>query len=136
MATTSGAAPLVTKLAIEVSAVAAGNDASFVARAPYAGIVTGVTYVPVTAITGAATNNRTHSVVNKAQDGTGTTSVATLNYASGTDAVAFDENTITLSSTAADKVVAAGDILSVNSTHIGTGIADPGGTMFIEISRD
>lgn len=136
MATTSGASPLVTKLAVEVSAVAAGNDATFVARAPYAGVVTSVTYVPVATVTGAATNNRTVNVVNKAQDGSGAASVASLSFGNGTNATAFDEKAITLTTTAADKVVAAGDILAINSTHVGTGIADPGGTVFIEISRD
>jgi hypothetical protein len=136
MATTSGAAPLVTKLAVEVQALAVGADSTIVARVPYAGKITGVTYAPIVAMTGAATNNRTHAVVNKGQSGSGTTSVASLSYGNGTDAAAFDEKTITLTTTAADKVVAAGDILAVSSTHVGTGIADPGGTMFIEISRD
>ncbi len=129
-------APLVQKFEAEIPAAAAGADASQVVRAPWAGTVTAVTYAPVAAITGAATNNRTVSLINHAQDGTGSTSVASLNFASGTNAAAFDETTITLSGTAANLVVAAGDILEAKSLHIGTGIADPGGTMFIEISRN
>jgi hypothetical protein len=72
--------------------------------------------------------------VNKGQSGSGSTVVATLAMTSGVNAVAFDELAATLSSTAADKVVAAGDILAWVSTAVGgTGLADPGGLVQIEI---
>jgi hypothetical protein len=94
---------------------------------PTASTVTAVTYAPVTAITGANTNTRSVSLVNKALDGTGTTVVATIQYNSGVNAAASDENTVTLSGTPANLVLAAGSVLQWQSTHIGTGIADPGG---------
>ena len=128
-------APLVQKFEAEIGACAVGADFAKPIRVPFAGTVTSVTYAPVAAITGAATNNRTISVVNHAQDGTGTTVVASLNFASGVNAAAFDEKDITLSVVAGATTVAAGDILEVRSLHIGTGIADPGGTAFVEISR-
>ena len=129
-------APLVRKYEAEIPAIAAASNGSAPIRAEYAGTVTSVTYVPSAAMTGAATNNRTISVVNRGQDGTGSTVVASLNFASGTNAAAYDEKDITLSGTAANLVVAEGDILEVRSAAVGTGIADPGGTAFVTISRN
>jgi hypothetical protein len=114
----------------------AGNDQnneSFVAE--YAGVVTSVTYTPNATITGAATNNRTVNLVNKGQTGVGTTVIATLNFGNGTNATAGDEKAITLSGTAANLVVASGDVLEWQSVHIGTGITDPGGLVKVTIDR-
>lgn len=132
----SGAAPLVQKLEAELPASATGASASATIRAPFDGTVTSVTYAPVAAITGAATNNRTISVVNHGQAGAGTTVMATLTYASGVNAAAFDENAITLSAVAGATAFVTGDILEVKSVFNGTGIADPGGTVFVEVTRD
>jgi hypothetical protein len=132
----SGAAPLVIKLEAELPASATGASASGTIRVPFDGTVTSVTYAPVAAITGAATNNRTISVVNHGQAGAGTTVMATLTYNSGTNSAAFDENAIPLSGVALATSFVAGDILEVKSVFNGTGIADPGGTVFVEVSRD
>jgi hypothetical protein len=114
----------------------AGNDQNNeVAVAEYNGTVSSVTYTPDATITGAATNNRTFNLVNKGQAGSGTTVVATLNMASGTNATRGDETAITLSATAANLVVAAGDVLEWQSVHIGTGIVDPGGLVKVNIDR-
>lgn len=113
----------------------AGNDLNTnIYVCPQAATVTAVTYAPVTAITGAATNKRDVSLVNKGQAGSGTTIVATLSFDTGINAAASDEKTITLSATAANLVVAAGDVLQWQSTHIGTGIADPGGLVSVALS--
>ncbi len=130
-------APLERVLEQDVPAVGtAGNDDdTIIGQAPFAGTVTKVEYVPEAAITGAATNNRTVSLVNKAADGTGTATVASLNFASGVDAAANDEKAITLSATAANLVVAAGDTLQWRSIHIATGITDPGGIVRVTLSR-
>lgn len=128
-------APLVQKFEAEMSAAATGASFSATIRAPYDGTVTSVTYAPVAAITGAATNNRTVSVVNHGQTGAGTAVVATVTYANAVNVAAFDEGTVALSGTPANLVVASGDILEVKSVPNGTGIADPGGTVFVEISR-
>lgn len=128
--------PLTQTLQARVAAVAAGSDATEnVAEAPWAGTVTGVSYTPDATITGAATNNRTLSLVNKAQDGTGTTVVATLSLVNGVNIAASDEGALTLSGTPANLVVAAGDELAFVSTHVGTGIADPGGLVQVTLSR-
>jgi hypothetical protein len=130
-------APLVRVIEESVPAVTtAGNsDDSVLAQSPYAGTVTAVQYVPEAAITGAATNNRTVSLVNKGQAGSGTTVVATLTFASGTNATANNEVSLTLSSTAADLVVAEGDTLQWRSIANGTGLADPGGIARVTVSR-
>lgn len=113
----------------------AGNDLNTnVLVCPQDGTVTAVTYTTVTAITGANTNTRSVSLVNKKQDGSGTTVIATLQFNSGVNTVAADEKTITLSATAADLNVSAGDVLQWQSTHVGTGIADPGGLVAVSIA--
>lgn len=113
----------------------AGNDLNTnIWIAPNDCTVTAVTYAPVTAITGANTNTRSVSLVNKALDGTGTTVIATIQYNSGVNAAAGDENTVTLSGTPANLNVAAGSLLQWQSTHVGTGIADPGGLVNVTTS--
>lgn len=100
-----------------------------------AGRVTSVSYTPEAAVTGAASPaSRTLTCVNKGQAGVGTTTIATLALVGGVDLVAFDEKAITLTATAADRVVAAGDELAWVSTAVGgTGLVDPGGHVVIEI---
>lgn len=107
-----------------------------VGEAAVAGRVTAVTYTPEAAITGAASpNSRTFTLVNKGQAGAGSTTIATLAMVSGVDAVAFDEKAITVTSTAADKAVVAGDILVWVSTAVtaGGGLVDPGGKVQVTI---
>jgi hypothetical protein len=113
----------------------AGNDLNTnILVAPRDATVQAVTYSTVTAITGANTNTRSVSLVNKGQDGTGTTVIATLQFNSGVNTAASDEKTITLSATAADLNLTAGDVLQWQSTHIGTGIADPGGLVKVSLA--
>ena len=130
-------APFVQVIERNVPAVStAGNDDDTVlGQAPFACTVTSVQYVPEAAITGAATNNRTVSLVNKGQAGAGTTTVASLAFDNGVNAVANDEKTITLSVTAANLVLAAGDTLLWRSIHVATGITDPGGVVRVTLSR-
>jgi hypothetical protein len=129
-------APLTQTLQAEVDAVGAAADATVpVGEAPFAGTVSAVTYAATAAVTGANTNTRTLSLINKGQDGTGTTVVATLPLVSGTNLAANDEVTIPLSGTPANLNVAAGDVLAFASVHAGTGIADPGGLVKVQISR-
>lgn len=133
----SSQAPLVRDVEADTDAVGAAADGvTTVGRAPFAGVVTGVTYTPNGQLTGANTESRTLSVVNKGLDGNGTTNVASKAFVSGVNANDFDETTITLNGTAANLVVAEGDILAFVSTHVGTtGLADPGGHVKISVSR-
>ncbi|WP_369167780.1 hypothetical protein AB5J49_07915 [Streptomyces sp. R28] len=131
-------APYVRVIEADVPAVStAGNDDdTVVAQAPFDCTVTSVEYVPEAAITGADTNSRTVSLVNKGAAGSGTTTVASLALTNGVNATANNERAITLSGTAANLVLAAGDTLQWRSVHVGTGIADPGGLLRITISRN
>lgn len=110
----------------------AGSDLNTQAYvAPRAATVSVVGYVPLTTITGANTNTRSVSLVNLGQAGSGSTVIATLQFNSGVNATAGQVKAITLSGTAANLVLAAGDVLQWQSTHVGTGIADPGGLVSI-----
>lgn len=107
-----------------------------IGEATKAGRVTSVSYTPEAAVTGAASpDSRTLSVVNKGAAGAGSTTVASLALVAGVNLVAFDEKAITLSGTAANLVVAAGDQLAWVSTAVtgAGGLADPGGHVVIEI---
>jgi hypothetical protein len=130
-------APLQRVLEQDVAPVAtAGNDLdSVVSQAPFDCTVTKVEFVPVTAITGANTNTRSVTLFNKGQGGAGTTTVATLQFDSGVNASANDEKTVTLSGTAANLDLTAGDTLLWRSLHVGTGIADPGGLVRVTVTR-
>ena len=121
----------------DVPAAAAGaDDTTNLGTAPFAGTVSAVSYVADAAITGAATDSRTVSLVNKGQAGAGTTVVATLALVEGVNAAAADETAITLSVVANATKVVAGDVLQWTSTHVGsTGLADPGGLVRVTLTR-
>lgn len=130
-------APLVRTLTADADAAAAGADkTTIIGKAPFAGTVTAARFMANSVLTGANTDSRTLSIVNRGQAGSGTTSVASKAFTSGVNAPAGDETAITLSGTAADLVVAEGDVLAFVSTHVGsTGLADPGGHVEVDISR-
>lgn len=122
------------KLATTVPATATAVDYDqVIGEVQSDGVVSGIVYVPEAAITGADTNSRTLTVVNKGQDGAGTKTVATLALTNGITATAFDAKAMTLSGTAGNKAVVAGDILVAVSTHVGTGLADPGGQVRVTV---
>lgn len=131
-------APLVRTIEANIPATAAASTADqIVGEAPFAGTVTGVSYTPEADITGAASPaSRTFTLVNKGQDGSGTTVVATLAMLSGVNASDFDERALTLSEVEGATTVAAGDVLAFVSTAVGgTGLADPGGRVQVTVSR-
>lgn len=129
-------APFVQKLETISPAFATDAEGSSPAmEAPFAGTISAVTYTPEAAITGVDTNTRRLELINRGQAGAGTTVVATLQFDDGVDGVANDEKALALSGTAANLVVAAGDILELVSTAPGTGLADPGGRVQVTISR-
>lgn len=113
----------------------AATDSFTLGAAPFTGKVTGVSFVPEAASTGDNTNTRTYTLVNKGQAGAGTTVIATLALTTGVNLVAFDAKAATLSATAADLVVAAGDVLAWVSTHAASGLVDPGGTVKVVGNR-
>lgn len=131
-------APLVRTIEGDVGAASAGDaQDQVIGEAPFAGTVTGVSITPEAALTADATNFRTFRLVNKGQDGSGTTVVASFatDTVTDDDLVAFDEKAIPLSGTAANLDVAEGDILVADETTDGTGVAHSGYHMRIDISR-
>lgn len=141
MAATTGAIQFSQVHRVRVPAVGtAGND-SEVAIGRYTAVqgvftVTAVNYIADTTLTGANTNSRTLTLFNRKGDGTGTTVVAQLAFTSGVNATQWIPKAITLSGTAANLDLAAGDVLSWQSLHVGTGITDPGGMVEVIATRD
>jgi len=120
------AEPLLATHSRTVQAAAAGADASALIVAPFAGTLAAASVVPLTALTGANTDSRTIQVWNRGQAGAGTLASASKAFVSGTNAPALTATAITLSATATDLVVAAGDVFEVKSLHVGaTGLACP-----------
>lgn len=133
----SSSAPLVPTIRVNTAPVAAGADLLTCAVvAPFAGTVTACRVIPAAAgITGAATNNRSHTLYNRGAAGAGTTVVAQRSYGNGTNSPQRVSTAVALSGTPANLVVAAGDVLEWESLHVGTGIADPGCLVEVDISR-
>lgn len=129
-------APLTRVLESPVPGVTlAADDDTVLGQSDLDATVTSVAYVPEAAITGAATNNRAVSLINKGQDGAGTAVVAALTFGASVNAAADNEVAVTLSGTPANLLVLAGDTLVWHSTHNGTGIADPGGVARVTLAR-
>ena len=121
---------------IQDNGVTIAADDSFSSEpGPFTGKVTGVSFVPEAASTGDNTNTRTYTLVNKGASGSGSTVIATLALTTGVDLVAFDEKAATLTATAADRIVTAGDILAWVSTHSASGLVDPGGQVKVVGNR-
>lgn len=122
---------------VQAAAVATNSDAKTVlCKVPFDGAVTAAGFVPNAAITGVDTNTRRVAIENAGATGVGTTEVAARQFNSGVNAAAFDEKSLVLSAVENAVNVTAGDILVVNSTSPGTGLADPGGLYIVEITRD
>lgn len=134
---TSSSAPLTITAHAPTGVVAAGADLlTPVVVCPVAGTVAAVRVVPAApGLTGAATNNRQHTVYNRGAAGAGTTVVAQRAYGAGVNSAQRVATAVALSGTPANLVVAAGDVLEWESLHVGTGIADPGCLVEIDITR-
>lgn len=132
----ANAAPVALFPSAALPAVATATDSDVaVFVAPFDCTVTAVTYTPNALITGANTNTRAVRLRNKGQDGSGATVVAELQFNSGVNAAAFDEKAVTLSGTAANLDLTAGDVLALFSDSVGTGLADPGGLLRVSVAR-
>jgi len=125
------------KATVPAQATAGTVQDQVIGESPVAGTVIGVSITPEAAVTANATNYRTFRVVNKGQAGAGTTVVATFATDTVTtdDLAAFDEKAIPLSSTAADLVVAEGDILVADETVAAAGVAHGGYQIAVDIAR-
>ncbi len=100
----------------EIASFVAGEDMKL--RAAYIAFIA--------ALTGAATNYPKFSIVNKGTDGTGTTEMASLSFSStAVTAGASAPKAFTLSATAANLLISAGEIVAINVTQQGSGKAYP-----------
>ena len=135
----SGQAPLTRTYSVIIPGAAANADfVATICAAEFAGTLTEAFYIADTAITGADTESRTLNILNQGTDGaTGTAvTMATKAFVSGTNAAQYHRTDLALSGTAANLDVEVGDVLTVQSLHVGTtGLADPGGTVFVTLSR-
>lgn len=95
--------------------------------APYNLKITAVKWIPAAAVTADPTNFCTVNLRNRTT-GAGAALPASRSYAA-TNSVAFVAETMTLSATAADLLVAAGDVITVSKVNTGTGLALPKGTI-------
>jgi hypothetical protein len=121
---------------LPVAGATAGTDFDVTAfRAPFPLTVTAVRFLPDAALTGATATATTLSVINKGQSGAGAVSMAAKAFVTGEDAVAFDEEAITLSGTPANLNAAEGDIINVVKTHASTGTAISGSVEIDYVSR-
>jgi len=110
---------------IPVEATAGTARSTPVFRAPGAITITAVRWIPGAAVTGANTNNFALQVINK----TATANVTTAKtYASGTDSVAHTAESLTLSTGVS---AAAGDVIALDRTVNGSGLASPAGALEI-----
>jgi hypothetical protein len=128
--------PLTRRYAASVEPVGTTADTLTIVDSVYESeTVSSVMYIPSAALSGAATHNRTFNLYNRGTAGTGTVVVASLNMASGTDLSDNVPKAITLSTTSANLLLTAGQVLEWQSLHISNGIADPGGRVQVNTTR-
>lgn len=109
------------------SAAASTSAASVGRMTPAKAIrIKGAKFIPEAALTGAATNYCTLSLRNLGTNGAGTKDIASLAFSgTGVTAAADVAKALTLSATAADLLVAAGEVLAWHIAQAGTGMAYP-----------
>lgn len=111
-------------------ATAATPDEFAVLVAPYDLTITQVEWTPNAAITANATNYFTLNLRNRGAAAAGTALPATRSYAA-TNSAAFVTEDMTLSGTAADLEVDAGEVLTVEKLVAASGLAMPDGVVAI-----
>jgi hypothetical protein len=121
---------LVFPIAVAGQATAATVDEFTAFVAPFNLTITAVKWVPAAAIVANVTNFFTLTLRNRGAAGAGAALPAQRSYAAVNSSANVSEN-VTLSGTAADLLVAAGDVLTVEKLVTGTGLAMPDGTVQI-----
>jgi len=97
--------------------------------APFALQITSAKWIPHAAVTANVTNYFTLNLRNRVA-GAGTALAASRSYAA-TDSVAFTPETMTLSGTPANLLIAAGDVLTVEKIVAASGLAMPDGLVVV-----
>jgi hypothetical protein len=116
------------------AAGAAVTQDTIIGEAPFDGTVTAASILPEAAVTGATATARTFTLVNKGQAGAGAVTIATLVLITSNNMVAFDEKDMVLTATAADLLVAKGDVIALVETVAGAGTAHTGGVCKVTIT--
>jgi hypothetical protein len=125
--------PTIVFRVITAPVVLGADFVTAIARMPFAGTLVRVSFVANATLTGVVTNNRTFNLYNRTASGVATTVMATKNFTNTVNAPVCQDTTIPLSATPANLLVVQGDVLQWESLHVGTGVADPGGMVEIEI---
>lgn len=82
--------------------------------------------VPEASVTGNTTNTLILQLRNKGLLGVGVVALTALKpYITGTDLVAFKPDALVISTTAADLIILNGEVVALNKTEDGTGLALP-----------
>lgn len=97
--------------------------------------ITSAVLVPSAAITANGSNYLTVSFFNRGAAGAGTAQWATARAYSSVNSVKATPETLTLSATAADLSLTAGDVVQVEIAPTGTGLIWPGGTVYVVARR-
>lgn len=103
-----------------------------IVRPSFNALITEVIWIPGAAMTANGTNFCTLQPRNR-QTGAGTVTPATARSWAATNSVSTTPETLTLSATASDLQVAAGDVLTAHFTHGGTGLAIPAGLVQVKL---
>lgn len=123
----------VTAISAVTDAATDGVNASFSPVMPVKGTIVRVLFIPSAGVTANATNFRTITVRNKGTNGlSGTTAVASRSWAA-TNSVASTPEQYTLSGTAANLEVQAGDVLDLNQSHTAAGLIIAAGAFVIYV---
>jgi len=109
---------------VGVAAIAAATATTElpVFRAPCAGRVTKIGFVPAVAITGADTDSFTIQFKNKGAAGTGTAVMVTKAYVAGVDVAASDFEDL---GTVSNGVLAVDDVVNFEKVKVGNGMDMP-----------
>lgn len=108
---------------LPVRTILAADSVGFV-RVPFDCTVTAADLTPGAAVTADATHYASISIRNGGATGTGTTEITSRSWAA-TNSVAKTKESLTLSATAANLVLAEGDILVITAATAGNGLVTP-----------
>ena len=132
---TSAGLSRVAQASIPAQSTANGTLNTTLMKAPFDGTLALASLISSADLTADASHYRTWTLVNKGQDGNGTTVLATLTSAASGFSD-YDERAMTLSATAADLDINEGDIIAMLETVTGNGVAHVQMLCILKLSYD
>lgn len=109
---------------ILAAAATAVTAETIIGMAPFKASVVGAYYIPAAAMAGAASNNRSISIVNRGATDAGATALATITYTGSINGTALVAQAMTLG---ADVSLALNDVVTAQALVNGTGLPLPAG---------